>query len=155
MNASDLKALIHKEFDSVPRPDPEQIAIGVCACGCYEEARTIFNQVTREIPIELLENISTVHGLSLAFLTADAVTYFFPILILAALDNPESITAGEVFSRLVADKEALKKFFSHFSIQQRRTLFAYLKFAVSEHGQMITQRHLDSRLKFWEEFTRE
>jgi hypothetical protein len=155
MNASDLKTQVHKEFDSAPRPDFKQIAIGECACGCYEEARTTYDQITKEVPIEILENISMSRGLSLAFLTPDAVTYFFPILMFAALDNPESLTAVEVFNHLVADKEALKKFFSHLSIQQKRTLFAYLKFVVEEQGQMITQRHLDSRLKFWEEFTHE
>jgi hypothetical protein len=153
MNTAALKALISSEFDSVPRPDSDHISIGKCEHGCFEKARLAFTQVTWDFPIKTLDDICVHHGFS--FLTEEGLDFFFPIAMVVALDDPDSYTANVIFHRLVDSPEEMKKNFSRYSLQQRRALYAYLKFVLDEYGTpLITQRHLASRLAFWEEFTR-
>jgi len=151
MKESELRTLLQKEFGSVVRPDPDHIATGNCAHHCYEEARAAFDQLAGNMSAKNLEEICD----HLAFLSPDAFDFVFPKLMVAALDDPEAyLVAMTVFNRLVDTPEYMTRHFSHYSLEQRRALYAYLKFIIDEYGPpMITQRHLDSRLAFWDKFT--
>jgi hypothetical protein len=154
MNAAELKALVHNEFDSVPPPAVD-ILVRNCGPGCYETAKKALDRIDRGFYIELLDELCAEH---IYCLSAQAFQFFYPILMIASLDYPDSETALTAINLITGKPQYITERFSHFSLPQRRTINAYLRFVQDQDflwALTKTQRHFEARLAFWDDFTRQ